>query len=263
MSHISIVWVFIGIMISFVYAIRAYELSFYAMFLPYNYFLCAARWLKHKIKPHTEKMVAKIQHIRPKIIVVVLMIGIVIAPVWVYLHSIHYKAHMLVNYQLRWGSTNVSGFAPHKQKYEVLVEEVNVFLAGHPNFFEESNGVGFVNSDGLKFYKKGVSTDRIIYQWSDEKWEEIASFTSAFPSRGGGFSHIRISRNYPDCITFNMENAPTTLVYCRNGRPDDLIKRFWEKYEFVSVRKLAIGWYEIDPWQSKGYDPNDPYLYGE
>lgn len=193
-----------------------------------------------------KKMMSTLKKLPFRIIIPIVLAVAVIVPTWSFLHSIHYK---VADYFFSWGPANIRDFGEHKKEFELLIEEIDGFVAEQPNFFEEFTGDCYVRENGLLFQRVELSypDDEYFHKFTIEGWETIGNFRKVFPN-DFYYSSIMINRNYPNYIIFRCdERSQRILVYTRDGRPDQLIDQYWEKYDFVRVKRVARGWYDIAP----------------
>jgi hypothetical protein len=186
---------------------------------------------------------------RPLRAALALLLIISVAPTWVFLDSIHYR---VADYFLAWGPHLIQDFGEHKGELELLVQEVDHFVASQPDFFEDFSGDCYVDEKGILFERSGMSDQNdVFYKYSISTWENIKNYTKIFPD-DFYYLNIYIDRRYPNYVMFcSDERTARVVVYTRGERPKQLIDSYWERYDFVRVKRLARGWYDIAPRDRK------------
>ena len=198
-------------------------------------------------------LLEKLKYIRLKHIIMITIAAAVIIPSLIFLNSIHYKVGDWFWAAFSGTTLKVENFNEHKDEFDLIVKEIDLFIGDHPDFFEEFDGDCSVNGDGLIFFKLGVPypKSQVFYHVNSEGWETVKNHYKVFP-HDYHYGGIVIDRNYPDYIFFrSYEGYGSFLVYTRGGRPNELIDSYWEKYNFVYVRKVSSGWYDIHPGDQK------------
>lgn len=181
-----------------------------------------------------------------RVIISVLIIAVIVTPTWIFLDSIHYK---VLDYFFSWGPGQIRDFGEHQKEFDLLVREVDDFVENNPNFFENFTGRCYVMEDRLIFVRSGISypDNEVVHNFTVEGWESIKNYLKVFPP-DFYYGFIIIDKNYPNYIMFRSdERSARVLVYTRGGRPNELIDSYWEKFEFVRVKRVANGWYDIAP----------------
>ena len=191
----------------------------------------------------------KLKEIRLKNIILLVIAGITIIYSLSFLFSIHFK----VSYLFYWGPDLIRDFKKHKKEFQLLVNEIDRFVKDQTNFFEDFDGHCLYNDDGLVFYKVRLPypKNKVLYQINLEEWQTVKYHYKIFPY-DFHYGGIFIDQNYPNYVFFTSdERSARFLVYTRGGRPNKLINSYWEKYNFVRVRKIDHSWYDIVPTHYK------------
>ena len=105
----------------------------------------------------------------------------------------------------------------------------------------------FVEDNGLIFFQKQLPypENKVFHKFTVENWESIHNFHKVFP-HDFFYLDIMLYPEYPDYIFFcSDERSWRVLVYTRGEKPHKLIEQYREKYDFVRVREVAPGWYDI------------------
>ncbi|MCI9273311.1 MAG: hypothetical protein HFE39_05055 [Clostridiales bacterium] len=181
-----------------------------------------------------------------RVIISILIIAVIVTPTWIFLDSIHYK---VLDYFFSWGPGQIRDFGEHKKEFELLIEKIDDFVENNPNFSENFTGECDINEEGLIFLRIGAPypENKVFEHFTVQEWQSIKNYVKVFP-HDFYYSDIFIDKNYPNYIMFRSdERSARVLVYTRGGRPNELIDSYWEKFEFVRVKRVANGWYDIAP----------------
>ena len=181
-----------------------------------------------------------------RIIIPIIIVAVIVIPTWIFLDSIHYK---VLDYFFTWDTYPLRNFSQHEQEFNLLVKEIDEFVKDQPDFFEDFTGKCSVKDDGLVFYRIDESgcANKVFHKFTSDGWEKIKYFREVFPHELY-FSNIMLYPDYPDYIFFcSDERSWRVLVYTRGERPNELIDRYWEKQDFVRVREVAPGWFDLSP----------------
>ena len=131
----------------------------------------------------------------------------------------------------------------HKKEFELLAEQIYLFVDSRPDFFTEFDGRFSIREDGLRFYKKGQTYPESVYPHpvTAEGWTNAANnYHDAFTENVfRGEVGLRIYRNY---ISFY-----DALIYTRDGKyPQEYVAPLKENpSRTVLVIRHAKGWYEV------------------
>ena len=186
-----------------------------------------------------EKIIITISVIVSAIIIVVS----ITIPVLQFLDSIHYNI-----YEYIFNAEDpIHDFEQHQKEFDLLVSEIDGFVENQPDLFERLTGECFVEDNGLIFFQKQLPypENKVFHKFTVENWESIHNFHKVFP-HDFFYLDIMLYPEYPDYIFFcSDERSWRVLVYTRGEKPHKLIEQYREKYDFVRVREVAPGWYDI------------------
>ena len=175
---------------------------------------------------------------RVKLIALVVVLALVLTPAFLFLDSIHYDIGLYIEYGF---TTDRVKFREHREEFELLAEQLYLFVDSRPDFFEEFDETFYIRKDELRFYKKRQPYPESEYSHpvTVEGWADAANnYHDAFPEKV--FSGEVGLNIYPNCISFY--NA---LIYTRDGKyPQEIVNDFKEGGSRVLVIKHAKGWYE-------------------
>ena len=176
---------------------------------------------------------------RVKLIALFVVLALILTPVFLFLDSIHYDIGSYLKIGL-W-LENVK-FQEHKKEFELLAEQIYLFVDSRPNFFTEFDGNFYIREDGLLFIKRHVIHLDYFHPVTAEGWADAkGNYHDAFPENlfSGEAAGLRI---YPNYISFY--NA---LIYTRDGKyPQEYVAPLKEEpSRTVLVIRHAKGWYEV------------------
>lgn len=165
-----------------------------------------------------------------------------------FLFSIRFK----VDYYLWTAPDPIKGFSAHKGELMLIIDEIDSFMDSKDNFFKLFTGNCYVTNEGLIFdFQPQYSRNQTLHIVSNERWEYVKNHSQIFPE-DFHYGHIIVDSKYPNYIFFRSdETVLRVLVYTRGERPTELIHSYWEDFEFVHVKQLAHGWYDIKPVDPK------------
>ena len=132
-------------------------------------------------------------------------------------------------------------FHEHEKEFELLAEQIYLFVDSRPNFFTEFDGRFSIREDGLLFIKRNVIHLDYSHPVAAEGWADAANnYHDAFPENV--FSGEVDERIYPNYISFY-----SALIYTRDGKyPQEYVAPLKEEpHRGALVIRHAKGWYEV------------------
>ena len=176
-----------------------------------------------------------ISFINLKRIAIVVVIGIPLVFALNALDSIHYNIGGYIEYVFSWREPGVK-FRQYEKEFELLVDQIYLFVDENPEFFNEFPEPCLFSEDGLEFYKEESDYPNNIYRHevTAEGWAEAVNSYCY----GRGRPIIRL--NY-----ISFVGGFTTLIYTRDGKyPQELMESIYKDRKALVIRH-AKGWYEI------------------
>lgn len=195
----------------------------------------------------TEKTLPKKKRKWLWVVIPLVLVCAIAVPVWVFLDSIHYQLWEYMTFRL--GPDPIDSFTDfdtYQDKLELIAEEVLAFVEETPDFFERFTGLCRVTEDGLEFSSQKPSEGYLLQEVTTPGWETVGDYGKAFP-RDMNNLNIRVEERYPGYVQFRPELKARVLVYTGGEKPNDLIDTYWNRFDFVRVKKLAKGWYDLCP----------------
>ena len=175
---------------------------------------------------------------RLKRIALILAAVLILAPIVGFFHSIDYN----VSYLLRFLLYDHVQFKEHEEEFELLTEQMYLFVDSRPDFFEEFHGNFFFTEDGIKFSRERHEA-AYFHPVEAEGWADAYhNYQDAFPEWAKPGPGERVDRIFPNYIVFS-----STLVYTRDGKyPREYINHLKSVgHSPPIVIKYAKGWYEV------------------
>ena len=160
-----------------------------------------------------------------------------------FLCSIRFKVSYLLYPGI--GTYDYTDFKRDKAGLEEIIKELDAVIKSEDNFLEKYGTRCNVTKDGFVFFDK--EKDNSTFPVTSDNWQNIYLYINKFPI-SGGIPGIEIYEDFPDYVVFtHYPKTPRIFVYTRGEYPKKLIDSLWEEYDFVEVRRLARGWYDIRP----------------
>ena len=178
---------------------------------------------------------------RLKWIALILAAVLILVPIVGFLNSINYN----VSYFFRFLSYDHVQFKENEEEFELLAEQLYLFVDSHPDFFEEFHGNFSFTEDGIKFSRKQHEFAKkyeaaYFHPVEVEGWADVRhNCRDAFPEWAKPGPGERETRIYPNYIIFY-----STLIYTRDGKyPREYVDRVKGASPFI-VFRFGNGWYE-------------------
>lgn len=158
-----------------------------------------------------------------------------------YLSAFNYNIEGIIHTSHR----PIKNFKKYKPQFEIIVNGVQDFINDNPDYFDNYQNFLSVDEQNhrLVFIKKSSADfEETYYKISDT----VSDFSKAFPD-SFRYEGVMIDQNYPNYIFFTSdEKSASELIFTGGDYPTDLIKKYREDNDFVYIKKIAYGWYDVD-----------------